>query len=220
MLKSSSLILPWIITEQKDGHQYQFVAKETTNWTLTAVWQSWKRTQMTLWWLTDQRVMSQCRDAAACWDVRVTQRSHSELLWDSTSSLSSVVTCCTAWLKQCFTAFLAVAELAWTSPRYPLNSLKDPTPSSDLVFLTQLSTRFRAMWQIPSPTHASVTGDCRLNSCWSVVAPGCPALSGNHCLWAQLPMVTRISTREQAVRKFSWCFLGLINSYVTYFVSK
>lgn len=81
--------------------------------------------------------------------------------------------------------------------------------------LTELSSRFRAMWQIPTQSHASGAGDCRLNSRWSVVAPGCPALSGNQCLWARLPMVTRTSTRKQAVEKICWCVLDLYNFNVT-----
>lgn len=92
---------------------------------------------------------------------------------------------------------LAVSELlARTSSGHRLNSRENPAPVSAFASLIESNTQHRAVRQILTQSHAAGAGDCRLNSRWSVAAPGCQALSGNQRLWALLPMVTCMSARE------------------------
>lgn len=83
-------------------------------------------------------------------------------------------------------------------------SIKQPRESSSyfcfcLFYRIQHTASCRA-----TNSYAAGAGDCRLNSRWSVAAPGCQALSGNQCLWARLPMVTCMSAREKEAKKICW----------------
>lgn len=99
--------------------------------------------------------------------------------------------------KHSLTLAIAVSELlARTSSGHRLNSRENPAPISAFASLIESNTQHRAVRQILTQSHAAGAGDCRLNSRWSVAAPGCQALSGNQRLWARLPMVTRMSARE------------------------
>lgn len=148
--------------------------------------------------------MSEYHDAAACWDVlgdiRCQMGSAGERLRATLGlqfQLVKLVNLLHRLRKHSLALAIAVSELlARTSSGHRLNSRENPAPISAFASLRESNTQHRAVRQILTQSHAAGAGDCRLNSRWSVAAPGCQALSGNQRLWALLPMVTRMSARE------------------------
>lgn len=150
--------------------------------------------------------MSEYHDAAACWDVlgdiRCQMGSAGELLRATLGlqfQLVKLVNLLHRLKKHPLTLANAVSELlARTSSGHRLNSRENPAPAPISAFASSIesNTQHRAVRQILTQSCAAGAGDCRLNSRWSVAAPGCQALSGNQRLWARLPMVTRTSARE------------------------
>lgn len=148
--------------------------------------------------------MSEYHDAAACWDVlgdiRCQMGSAGERLRATLGlqfQLVKLVNLLHRLKKHSLALAIAVSELlARTSSGHRLNSRENPAPISAFASLIESNTQHRAVRQILTQSHAAGAGDCRLNSRWSVAAPGCQALSGNQRLWALLPMVTRMSARE------------------------